>query len=125
MTYGSPELGRGEVLEHGSTRTGRWLRGRRTGTALWIAVLEGALVVFDVISLPVALIVAVAVLVLYFTLARRLRSDAARQAAWIAAVSQAFVALVPVLVVVVGTLALILVAMFAVFALVLLFAERR
>ena len=75
--------------------------------------------------MPVALIVAVAVLVLYFTWARRLRSDAARQAAWIAAVSQAFVALVPVLVVVVGTLALILVAMFAVFALVLLFAERR
>jgi hypothetical protein len=125
MTYGSPELGRGEVLEHKSTRSGRWLRERRTRTALWIAVIEGALVVFDVISWPIALIVAVAIVALYFTGAGRLRSDTARQAAWIAAVSQALVALVPVLVIIVGTLALIVVGALAVIALILLFSDRR
>jgi hypothetical protein len=125
MAYGSPELGRGEVLEQRSTRTGRWLRERRVSTALWVAAIEGVLVVFDVISWPVALIVAVAIVALYFTWARRLRSDAARQAAWIAAVSQALVALVPVLVIIVGTLTLIIVGALAVIALVLLFADRR
>ena len=125
MAYGSPEIGRGEVLEHGSTRTGRWLRERRISTAIWIAVVEGSLIVFDVISWPVALVVAIAIVALYFTAARRLHSDTARQAAWIAAASQALVAMVPVLVVVVGTLTLIVVAALAVIALVLLFADRR
>jgi len=47
-----------------------------------------------------------------------------RQAGWIAAVSQALVALVPVFVLIVGTLALILVGILAVVALVLLFSSR-
>jgi hypothetical protein len=54
-----------------------------------------------------------------------LRWDWARQASWIAAASQGLVALIPVLAVVVGTLALIGVAVIAVVALVLLFADRR
>jgi hypothetical protein len=44
---------------------------------------------------------------------------------WIAAVSQALVALVPLLVLVVGTLALVLVGLLAVVALVLLFSSRE
>lgn len=125
MAFGRPELGRGEVLEHRTTRTGRWLRERRVRVALLIAVVEGVLVVAKVISWPIALVVAVAVIVLYFAAAGRLRSDAARQAAWIAAVSQALVALVPVLLIIVGTLALIAVGLLAVVALILLFSERR
>jgi vacuolar-type H+-ATPase subunit I/STV1 len=125
MVFGRPELGPGEVLEHRSTRTGRWLRERRLRVALWIAVIEGILVVFHVISWPVALVIAVAVVVLYFGMVGRLRSDGLRQLAWIAAVSQALVALVPVLVIIVGTLALILVAILAVVALVLLLSDRR
>ena len=31
-------------IEHGTTKTGRWLRERRTRIVLWIAVLEGILV---------------------------------------------------------------------------------
>lgn len=125
MAFGRPELGRGEVLDHRTTRSGRWLRERRVRVALVIAVVEGVLVLAKVISWPIALVLAVATVVVYFAVAGRLRSDAARQVAWIAAASQALVALVPVLLIVVGTFALIAVGLLAVVALVLLFSERR
>jgi hypothetical protein len=118
-------LERGALIEHGSSRTGRWLRERRIRIALWIAVIEGVLIVFHQISVPIALIVAVAVVVLYFSAGNRLRSDVAGQIAWVAAVSQALVMLVPVLVIIVGTVALIIVGALAVVALVLLFSDRR
>jgi apolipoprotein N-acyltransferase len=125
MAFGRPELGHGEVLEHRDTRTRRWLRENRVRAALAIAIVEGILIAFDNIDWPVALVFAVAVLVLYFVAGRRLRSNTARQVAWIAAVSQALVALVPVLLILVGTLTLIVVAALAVIALILLFADRR
>jgi hypothetical protein len=125
MVSGRPELESGEVLEHRSTGPGRWLRERRLWVALWIAVIEGILVAFEVISWPVAVIIAIAVILLHFGVTSRSRSDSVRQVSWIAAVSQALVALVPVLVVVVGTLALIVVALLAVVALILLLSDRR
>ena len=112
------------MLEHRSSKLGRWLRARRVRIAFWIAVAEGILVVFHAISWWLAIGVAVLVVAGWFSLAHRLRSDTARQAWWIAAVSQALVALVPVLVPVVRTLALILVGLLAVLALVLLFSSR-
>ena len=118
-------LERSALIQHGTTRTGRWLRARRLRIALWTAVIEGILVVFHVIPWPVAVILAVAVIALYFSAGNRLRSDAARQVGWIAAVSQALVALVPILVIVVGTVALIAVGILAVVALIVLFSDRR
>ena len=117
-------LERGATIEHDSSRTGRWLRARRLRVALWIAVIEGILVVFHVISWWLAALVAIAIIFGYFSAGIRLRSDAARQVAWIAAVSQALVALVPVLVFVVGTLALIAVAAIAIIALIVLLSDR-
>ena len=64
------------------------------------------------------------VVVGWFSLAHRVRSDTTRQAWWIAAVSQALVVLVPIFVLIVGTMALILVGVLAVVALVLLFSSR-
>jgi hypothetical protein len=118
MEYGGP------AIEHGSSRMGRWLRARRVRVAFWIAVAEGILIVFHAISWWAAIAIAALVVVAWFSLAHRLRSDTARQVGWIAAVSQALVALVPVLVLVVGTLALIVVGLLAVVALVLLFSSR-
>ena len=118
MEYGGP------AIEHGSSRIGRWLRARRVRVAFWIAVAEGILVVFHAISWWAAVAVAALLIVGWFSFAHRLRSETARQAGWIAAVSQALVALVPVLVLIVGTLALIVVAILAVVALVLLFSSR-
>jgi hypothetical protein len=125
MVAGRPELGREPVLEHGTSSMGRWLRGNRIRLALAIAVIEGVLVAFDVIDWLPAILIALLLLLFYFTYGRRLRWDWARQASWIAAASQGLVALIPVLAVVVGTLALIGVAVIAVVALVLLFADRR
>jgi hypothetical protein len=123
MEYGR-SLDSGPVVEHGSSRAGRWLRARRVRIAFWIAVVEGLLVVLHVVSWWIALGLAVLLVVGWFSYGHRLRSDTARQVGWIAAVSQALVALVPLLVVVVGTLALVLVGLLAVVALVLLFSSR-
>jgi 4-amino-4-deoxy-L-arabinose transferase-like glycosyltransferase len=117
-------LGSGPVLDHRSSRTGRWLRGRRVRIAFWIAVVEGVLIVFHAISWWAAIAIAALVVAGWFGLAHRLRSDTARQIGWIAAVSQALVALVPILVILIGTLALIVVGVLAVVALILLFSSR-
>ncbi len=112
-------------MEHGTSRTERWLRARRVRIALWIAVIEGILVVVHVISWAIALLVAAVVVGLYFWSGHRIRSATVREIGWIAAVSQALVALVPVLVILVGTLALIAVSALALVALVVLFSGRR
>ena len=116
---------RGSALEHGSTRPGRWLRERRTRIALLLAVLEGILILFGVIPKWVALAAAAAVIVLYLAYGRRVRSDSGRQTAWIAALSQSLVALIPLLLFVVTALAFLVLAVIAVFALIALFADRR
>jgi heme A synthase len=124
MVFGRPEL-EGPVLEHGSTRSGRWLRRNRTRFAFTIAVIEAILLVFGAIHRPAALLVAVLVIVAYFWLGRRFRSPFARDVAWIAAVSQALVALVPLLLFVVTAVAVVAVAILAIVALIVLFSGRR
>jgi hypothetical protein len=113
------------VIDHGTSRSSRWLQERRLKLALLLAVAEGLLVAVDRLSAWVAIVIAVAALAVYFAWAREQRSAALREAAWIVAVWQAIVLLVPILVVVVGTLALIAVGVIAVVALVALFADRR
>jgi hypothetical protein len=114
----------GAVVEHREGPTARWLRERRVSIAIGIAIAEGVLIVAGELSKALALVVAIAVVVLYFTLADRLRAGTAHELAWIAAVSQAIVMLVPVLVILIGTLALIGIAILGVLALVLLFSRR-
>jgi hypothetical protein len=113
------------ALEHGTTRPGRWLRKNRLRIAFWIAVIEGLLLVFGEITRWGTLLVAALIIVAYFAFGSRLRSPLARDVAWTAAVSQALVALIPILLIVVGTLALIAVGILAVVALIVLFGDRR
>jgi hypothetical protein len=119
MAYQTP------VLEHGSSRPARWFRANRLRVAAWVAVIEGALVVFNVIDVLPALLVAGLVVVAYFWLSQRLRPGLGRDVLWAAAVSQAMVALIPVLVLIVGTLALIAVGILAAVVLILLLTGRR
>jgi hypothetical protein len=112
------------AIEHGSTRAGRWLRQNRLRIAFWIAVIEGLLLVFGEITRWGTLLVAVLIIVGYFALGSRLRSPLARDVAWIAAVSQALVALVPVLLFVLTGLAIVAVAILAIAALIVLFGRR-
>ena len=107
------------------SRHGRWLRTRRLRLALWIAVVEGILVVVDAIPGWIALAVAAGVIAFYLFYGREAHSDTVRQASWIAAASQVCVALVPALVLVIGALAVVAVVVLAVVALLVLFADRR
>ena len=113
------------VIEHETTQHGRWLRNRRVRIAIWIAVIEGILVVVHVIPWWAAVVFAALAVFFYFEVGRKSGSDTVRQSTWIVAASQALVALVPLLFAVLTTLALIAVAILAVLALVALFAERR
>jgi len=113
------------VIEHETTQHGRWLRGHRVRIAIWIAVVEGILVVVHVIPWWAAVVFAALAVLFYFEVGRKSGSDTIRQTSWIAAASQALVALVPILLIVVGTLALVAVALLAILALIALFAERR
>jgi hypothetical protein len=114
----------GAVVEHRESATVRWLRERRISLAIGVAILEGVLIVAGELSKALALIVAIAVVVGYFMLSDRLKPGVGREIAWIAAVSQAIVMLVPLLVFVIGTLTLIAIAVIAVVALILLFSRR-
>jgi hypothetical protein len=89
-----------------------------------VAILEGILIVAGELSKALAVIVAIGLVVGYFTLADRLKPGVGREIAWIAAVSQAIVLLVPLLVLVIGTLTLIAIAAIGILALVLLFSRR-
>ena len=113
------------VVEHGSTRSGRWLRRNRIRLALWIAVAEGVLVLFDGVPGWIAFLVAVALIAFYAFVGRRVTSDALRQSAWVAAVSQVLVALIPLLVAFVAVTAVAVVAILLAAALLFLFLGRR
>ena len=113
------------VVEHGSSRSGRWLRRYRTRIALWIAVVEAALVVFGVIPKWPAFVVAVGLIALYLFVGRRFGSDTARQTTWIAALSQLLIVALPLLVGIVTLVAFVALAALVVVALVVLFVGRR
>jgi hypothetical protein len=113
------------VVEHDSSRGGRWLRRYRARLALWIAVAEGALVLLGVVPGWTAFVVAAALLLFYVVLGRNLPTDTARQLAWIAAVSQIFVALLPILVALVTVVAVIALVVLALVALAMLARDRR
>jgi hypothetical protein len=124
VVYPTPELEGGPVLEHGTTKSGRWLRANRVKIAIWIAVAEGLLIIVGALPRLPSIFLAIVIVGLYFWLGRRVTWDAGRHAFWIAAASQALVALIPILVIVVGTFALIAVGFIAVIALILLFTDR-
>jgi hypothetical protein len=113
------------VIEHGTSRYGRWLRERRVRVALWVAVIEGILILVHTIPVWIAIVIGLVVCVVYFTAGDRIRSDTVHQVGWIAAVSQALVLFVPVLVAIVWGAALLVVLVLALVALALLFSDRR
>ena len=113
------------VVDHDSSRPGRWLRERRLRLAVWIAVIEGILVVLHVIPKWLAIIVAIGVLAWYFLSGREAKSISVRQVGWVAAVSQAAILLIPVVAFFVTTLSLIALGILAAIALLVLFTERH
>jgi cytochrome b561 len=115
-----------QVIEHGTSRPGRWLKGRRTRIALWIAAIEAIIVaVFHDVSRFTVIALAAAAVILYWYAGRRTRSDTFHQASWIFAVSQLLAVIAAILAFVVFWTAIILVCIFALVALFYVFTDRR
>jgi hypothetical protein len=115
----------GDHAFDGQSRAGRWLGQRRFQIALWIAVIEGILVlVTKDWSKYTVIIVAIPIILFYIFAGRTLESDAGRQLSWIAGASQALAVIGVILVLVLKWLLLAAVIAIAVLALVFLFADR-
>jgi hypothetical protein len=113
------------VVEHGSSRSGRWLRKNRTKLALWIAVVEAALIIFGVLPRWPTFVLGVALLAFYVVVGRNVRSDTVRQASWVGAVSQLFIVALPLILPLLTLAAIVLLGILAVIAIAFLFLDRR
>ena len=112
------------AIEHGSTRSGRWLRERRLRFTLWIAAFEGLLYLFHVLHWWAAVALAIIAVGFWWFVARGNRSDALRELGWIFAASQLLVLCVPIALTVVKAIAIGVIALLAIAALIFLFTER-
>jgi hypothetical protein len=115
------------AIEHGTSRTGRWLRARRVRIALWIAVVEAILaaVGFHNISRWLIIVLALAAVSFYFAAGRESRSDTVRQSSWIFAASQLLAVIATILAFIIFWAAIIAVVVFAIIALFFVFTDRR
>src|SRR5437868_10226282 len=103
------------TIEHGTSRSGRWLRARRTRFALWIAAIEAILVaVFHSTSRWTVIGLAIVAVALYVAAGRESRSDTARQISWIFAASPLLAVVAAILAFIVFSPAITAVALLAV-----------
>jgi hypothetical protein len=112
------------AIEHGSTRSGRWLRERRLRITLWIAAAEGLLYLFHALHWWAAVALAVIAVGFWWYVARAHRSYALRQVGWILAASQLLVLCVPIALTLLTAVAIAVIALLAIGALIFLFTER-
>lgn len=113
------------AIEHGSSRTGRWLRENRLRITLAIAAVEGLLYLFGVLSWWVAVLFAAITGAFWWYAGRSHRSDVVRHVSWILAASQLLVVCVPLALGLVKAVAIAVVALLAIAALIFLFTDRR
>ncbi|TML61834.1 MAG: hypothetical protein E6G22_09005 [Actinobacteria bacterium] len=125
MVFRTQGVESGQLVEHRSTPLSRWLRARRLRIAAWIALGEGVLVLIHAVPRIPAMILAAAIVLVYFAFGRHVRVDSLRQVSWIAAASQTLMILVPVLAALIGGLAIIALVALAVVALFVLLQDRR
>ena len=92
--------------------------------SLGVALVEGVLVIANVIPKWAVFVVAIAAVGYWVVWGRNSGSGMVRQASWIFAASQALVLLVPILFAFVKSLAYVALAILAIVALVFLFTER-
>jgi hypothetical protein len=113
------------VIEHRTTRTGRWLKARRVRLVLWVAVIEGIIVALaDDFSRWTVIAIAIPILALFLFWGRNHKSDTVRQVTWIAGASQALAVVVVILAFILNWLALVLAGIFAAIALLFLLSDR-
>ncbi|MCW2977530.1 MAG: hypothetical protein JWM06_2811 [Actinomycetia bacterium] len=114
------------LIEHQTSRLGRWFRARRNRLALSIALVEAIVVViFHDVSRWTVIAVALVAFALYWFAGRTSRSDAFRQVSWIFAASQLLAVIAAVLAFIVFWAAILAAAIFAVIALFFVVTDRR
>jgi hypothetical protein len=113
-----------QAIEHGTTRSGRWLRERRLRFTLWIAALEGLLYLFGVLNWWAAVALAIIAVGFWWYVGRTNRSDTLRHVSWIFAASQLLVLCVPLALGIVRVVAIGVIALLAIVALFFLFKDR-
>ena len=102
------------------------MRARRVRLAIWVAVAEGLIVALENdISKWTVMILAIAVLALYFVAGRNLKWDVGRQLAWIAAASQVLALLVALFAFILWGVAVGVIVVLAILALVYLYSDLR
>jgi hypothetical protein len=114
-----------QTVEHREGRLSELLRRRRLHVVLWIILIEGILVLFDVIPWWTVLVLAFVSLAVYATSGRGHSNALVREIVWIAAASQVVVVLVPVLAVLLTAVAVVALVVVAIGALALLLLDRR
>jgi cytochrome b561 len=114
------------AIEHSASRSGRWLRERRTRIVLWIAAAEAIVVaVFHDVSRWTVIGLAILAVALYVFSGRESSSYTYRQITWIFAASQLLAVIAAILAFIVFWTAIIAVVVFAVIALFFVFSDRR
>ena len=113
------------AVDSGSSKTGLWLRERRTRLALWIAAAESVVVLFSHNLTKWTVIVLGVVAVLSYLGGRESRSQIVRQVLWIFAASQLLAVIGVILAWIVKWAVIMAVVIFAVLGLVYLFVDRR
>ena len=115
-----------QLIEHGTSKPGRWLRARRNRLAISIALVEAIVVViFHDVSRFTVIGISVVAFVLYWFAGRSSRSDAFRQVSWIFAASQLLAVIAAVLAFIVLWTAILAACVFAVVALFFVVTDRR
>jgi hypothetical protein len=112
------------AIEHGSSRSGRWLRERRLRLTLWLAAAEGLLYLFHALHWWAAVALAVIAVGFWWFAGRSSRSDVVRNVAWVFAASQLLVLCVPIALGLLKVVAIAVIALIAIAALIFLFTER-
>jgi hypothetical protein len=112
------------AIEHGSSRSGRWLRARRMRITLWIAAIEGLLYLVGALSWWIVVALAAITVLFWLYAGRTSDADVLRQTSWVLAASQLLVLCVPIAFWFVKAIAIGVVVLLAIAALIYLFTER-
>jgi heme A synthase len=114
------------LIEHRTSRLGRWLRARRNRLALSIALVEAIIVViFHDVSRITVIVVAAVAFTLYWFAGRSSRSDTFRQLSWIFAASQLLAVVAAILAFILLWAAILAACVFAAIALFFVVTDRR
>jgi cytochrome bd-type quinol oxidase subunit 1 len=113
------------MVDHGTSRTGRWLGVKRVRISLWIAAIESLVVFFSHDVTRWTVIVLAIVAVICWFAGRESRSATVRHILWIFAASQLLTVIAVILGWIVKWAVIMVVVIFAILGLVYLFLDRR